>query len=47
MIANSLGKLVRLAMQNAARDIEIGERTAEVHCMALPDGGQRSGACTT
>ncbi len=34
-----LGKLVEVSMQNGARDIEIGERTAEVHCMVLPDGG--------
>ena len=33
------GKLVALAMENAAKDIILGERTAEVHCMAMPDGG--------
>jgi diguanylate cyclase (GGDEF)-like protein len=34
-----LGQLVQLVMQNGAQDVEIGGRTAEVHCMALPDGG--------
>ncbi len=34
-----LGKLVDLAMKSGEQDIEIGDRTAEVHCMALPDGG--------
>ena len=32
-------QLVHLAMENGAKDIELGERTAEVHCMAMPDGG--------
>ena len=34
-----LAKLIELAMANGARDIELGERTCEVHCMAMPDGG--------
>ncbi len=34
-----LRKLAELAMQSRQLDIEIGDRTAEVHCMALPDGG--------
>lgn len=34
-----LSKLVELAMQNGTKDIIVGERTAEVHCMAMPDGG--------
>ncbi len=34
-----LGKLVELALKSGAQDIEIGGRTAEVHCMAMPDGG--------
>lgn len=34
-----LSKLVSLAMANGARDIELGDRTVEVHCMAMPDGG--------
>ena len=34
-----LGKLAALALKSGARDIEIGDRTAEVHCMAMPDGG--------
>jgi diguanylate cyclase (GGDEF)-like protein len=35
-----LRKLVDLALANSERDIEIGSKTAEVHCLALPDGGQ-------
>jgi diguanylate cyclase (GGDEF)-like protein len=34
-----LARLVDLAMRNGAKDIAVGERTAEVHCMALPAGG--------
>lgn len=34
-----LGKLAALALKSGAGDIEIGDRTAEVHCMAMPDGG--------
>lgn len=34
-----LSKLVALAMANGARDIELGDRTAEVHCMTMPGGG--------
>ncbi len=37
--ADRLGKLVELAVQSAEQDIALGSRTAEVHCMALPDGG--------
>ncbi len=37
--AGRLEKLVDLAMKAGAQDIEVGDRTAEVHCMALPDGG--------
>jgi diguanylate cyclase (GGDEF)-like protein len=34
-----LDRLVEVAMQNGAKDVMVGDRTAEVHCMALPDGG--------
>ena len=34
-----LGKLIAFVTNAGAQDIEIGDRTAEVHCMALPDGG--------
>ena len=34
-----LFRLAELAMLNGAKDIAVGGRTAEVHCMALPDGG--------
>ena len=37
--AARLDKLTCLAMQNGATDILVGDRTAEVHCMALPGGG--------
>ena len=34
-----LRKLAELALKSDAQDIEIGDRTAEVHCMAMPNGG--------
>ena len=37
--AGRLDKLVGLALKCGAQDLEIGDRTAEVHCMELPDGG--------
>lgn len=35
-----LSKLVELALMSGTSDITVGERTVEVHCMALPQGGQ-------